>query len=464
MGTVNVNLGEDFQLNLPLGQQLENAVTAVVFDFSAWQTTYGSGTLALSVQRPGDEMPYAVTLSVSGTNATWSITDLDTAYKGTGEIQLTYTVGTAKKKSVIYKFTVYESLGANGEYPSPGQTWQEEMEEEIAGVKSDLGDLDDLETEDKTSIVNAINEIAQSGGSGLVITDYNENDIYLWDDGTVVATGITLDKNTMTFSDVGSQSITATLIPSNAQETVTWASSDESVATVVGNGLSATVTAVGNGTATITATTGTTALTASCAVTASGLPEEGVRYRFTGTDCTTELQQVIGGANVEFEKAPTLDANGVYLVDQNKLYIVNADNWFAGDYTIEIVFIPKLSEYATTHASGIYLFDGKYGTLSDGTASTQGYTIGCTNPRDNGLINIFGYNSSIDIRQYIDQECTIKIQHSTSSGAIYFNGNQISTTNNSLPSNKNVYFNGFNKSSSRFAHILKSFVIRDGVV
>ena len=138
MGIVNVVLGEDTRLNLILGQQLENAVTAVVFDFSAWQTTYGSGTLALSVQRPGDEMPYAVTLSVSGTNATWSITDLDTAYKGTGEIQLTYTVGTAKKKSVIYKFTVYESLGANGEYPSPGQTWQEEMEEEIADVKSDL--------------------------------------------------------------------------------------------------------------------------------------------------------------------------------------------------------------------------------------------------------------------------------------------------------------------------------------
>ena len=138
MGTVNVVLGEDTRLNLILGQQLENAVTSVVFDFSAWQTTYGSGTLALSVQRPGDEMPYAVTLSVSGTNATWSITDLDTAYKGTGEIQLTYTVGTAKKKSVIYKFTVYESLGANGEYPSPGQTWQEEIEADIADVKSDL--------------------------------------------------------------------------------------------------------------------------------------------------------------------------------------------------------------------------------------------------------------------------------------------------------------------------------------
>lgn len=145
MGTVNVVLGEDTRLNLILGQQLENAVTEVVFDFSAWQTTYGSGTLALSVQRPGDEMPYAVALTTSGTDATWSVTNLDTAYKGVGHIQLTYTVGSAIKKSVVYKFTVYESLGANGEYPSPGQTWQDGIEDDIEGLRTDVdADHDEL--------------------------------------------------------------------------------------------------------------------------------------------------------------------------------------------------------------------------------------------------------------------------------------------------------------------------------
>ena len=138
MGTVNIDLGEVYNLNLPLGQQNENAVTAVVFDFSDWKTAYGSGTIALSVQRPGDSQPYAVTLTVSGTDATWNISSLDTAYKGVGEIQVTYTVGTAVKKSVVYKFTVYESLGANGEYPSPGQAWQQEIEDEITDIKSDL--------------------------------------------------------------------------------------------------------------------------------------------------------------------------------------------------------------------------------------------------------------------------------------------------------------------------------------
>lgn len=138
MGTVNVTLGDATQLNLILGQQNENEVTEVVFNFAAWKTAYGSGTLALSVQRPGDQQPYAVVMTTSGDTATWEVSSLDTAYNGTGEIQLTYTVGTLVKKSVVYMFTVYGSIGANGEYPSPGQTWQEEIEDEIADVKQDL--------------------------------------------------------------------------------------------------------------------------------------------------------------------------------------------------------------------------------------------------------------------------------------------------------------------------------------
>lgn len=166
MGTINVTLGDATQLNLPLGRQLENDVTEVVFDFSAWNTTYGAGTLSLSVQRKGDEMPYPVTMTVSGTNAIWEVTDTDTARKGVGKAQLTYTVGDAVKKSVIYKFTVYESLGANGEYPAPGETWVDDMEADIAAIQASIGNLANLDTEDKSNLVAAINEAAQSGGGG----------------------------------------------------------------------------------------------------------------------------------------------------------------------------------------------------------------------------------------------------------------------------------------------------------
>ena len=138
MSIFNVDLSDGQDLNLILGRQGENDVTEVGFDFSSWNTLYGSGTLSLSVKRPGDIIPYAVTLTINGDYGVWTISDLDTAYKGVGEIQLTYTKNSIIKKSVVYKFTVYRSLGENGEYPSPGQTWQEEMEEEIADVKADL--------------------------------------------------------------------------------------------------------------------------------------------------------------------------------------------------------------------------------------------------------------------------------------------------------------------------------------
>lgn len=58
--------------------------------------------------------------------------------------------------------------------------------DEISGIKADLGDLTELETETKTDLVSAINEAAQSGGGGaVVITNSSEmentSQIYLYE-------------------------------------------------------------------------------------------------------------------------------------------------------------------------------------------------------------------------------------------------------------------------------------------
>jgi len=81
----------------------------------------------------------------------------------------------------------------------------------------------------------------------------------------VLDTSIALNKTEATL-EIGSQEqLTATVLPEEAVQTVTWTSSDPTVATVDGNGL---VTAIAAGTATITATTTDgTDLTASCKVT-----------------------------------------------------------------------------------------------------------------------------------------------------------------------------------------------------
>lgn len=78
----------------------------------------------------------------------------------------------------------------------------------------------------------------------------------------VPCTALALDESTLELTGAGSTAtLTATPTPGNTTDTITWASSNESVATV-SNGI---VTSVGVGSATITATCGTQ--TATCAVT-----------------------------------------------------------------------------------------------------------------------------------------------------------------------------------------------------
>ena len=84
---------------------------------------------------------------------------------------------------------------------------------------------------------------------------------------TVLATGVSLNKTAVTLNSVGqTATLIATVAPDNVSNSnVTWTSSNNGVATVSNTGI---VTAVANGTATITATTDDgTDLAATCAVT-----------------------------------------------------------------------------------------------------------------------------------------------------------------------------------------------------
>lgn len=81
----------------------------------------------------------------------------------------------------------------------------------------------------------------------------------------IPCTGITLDQTTLTFTAAGTQTLTATVTPSNTTDVVEWSSDAASVASVK-NGI---VTAKANGSATITATCGD--YSATCAVSVSGI-------------------------------------------------------------------------------------------------------------------------------------------------------------------------------------------------
>jgi hypothetical protein len=96
----------------------------------------------------------------------------------------------------------------------------------------------------------------------------------------IPCTGITLNQTELTFTEGGSQTISATVTPIDTTEAVVWTSDNTSVA-VVNNGV---VRAIYNGTATITATCGNQSAT--CTVTVSGMTEVAALYPFENGEKT----------------------------------------------------------------------------------------------------------------------------------------------------------------------------------
>ena len=101
--------------------------------------------------------------------------------------------------------------------------------------------------------------------NSTVLTTPSNHTLYAhWTQNVVPVTGVSLSKTSLSIKADDAETLTATVAPSDAlDKTVTWGSSNTGVATVDGG----IVTAVGAGTATITAKVGDK--TATCAVTVS---------------------------------------------------------------------------------------------------------------------------------------------------------------------------------------------------
>ncbi len=102
-------------------------------------------------------------------------------------------------------------------------------------------------------------------------------------------TGVKLNKNTTTIKVGGTETLTATVEPANAtNKAVTWSSDNISVATVDANGL---VTAVAEGSATITVTTEDGSKTASCTVTVTTATVPVTGVTLDPTSLTLDVNQ-----------------------------------------------------------------------------------------------------------------------------------------------------------------------------
>ena len=142
------------------------------------------------------------------------------------------------------------------------------LTEENAELKSEIDQLKQAGTGSGSGVTvaqsNSLWAIIQKAAFAEVLTDEELNDFKTaWGITTenIPATGISLDKITLSFTTATTQTLTATVEPSNSTDKVTWESSNIEIATVSGG----VVTPVSNGSCTITAKAGS--YSASCEVT-----------------------------------------------------------------------------------------------------------------------------------------------------------------------------------------------------
>jgi len=243
-------------------QQMTAAAGKAVFELMIDGGSHGTANFMVLVEpKPGDQAD----LSES------DLSLIQEAINSTTPANIASAVSTWMNDNLApSEWVIDSSLSTSGAAADAKKTG-----DEISALKSAIGDLSNLETEDKTDLVSAINEAKQSG-DGLTddikqallqiarnvayIDEHGENyydDLY---DALYAVTAISLNVNSLSFSTLNStQRLTATTVPEGA--TVTWSSSDTSIATVDENGL---VTVLAYGNAVITATAGK--MTATCSV------------------------------------------------------------------------------------------------------------------------------------------------------------------------------------------------------
>lgn len=151
-------------IRFPLGKQGENEAVRVVWPgiVEKFRKLYGSGAFTLTAKRCGDAEAYPVAVSTEGGDVVWLVRAADVASPGSGSCELTYTVDGAVAKSQTWSTYVAASISGD----APGEPPEEPAKAWFAAIQAQIGNLDDLTTKAKASLVAAINEAAKSGGSG----------------------------------------------------------------------------------------------------------------------------------------------------------------------------------------------------------------------------------------------------------------------------------------------------------
>lgn len=139
---------------ISIGYEGEDKVTKIVFRYDEDWLACGDGAFKIRVLRHGDTEAYNATQVVDdreNMTLTMTVTDIELSVKGHGEMQIIYIGSDFVKKSPIYRYNVSRAIDSEIVNPPSGSIINE--------LLYDIGDLSELTTTDKSSLVEAINEV-----------------------------------------------------------------------------------------------------------------------------------------------------------------------------------------------------------------------------------------------------------------------------------------------------------------
>lgn len=177
-------------------------------------------------------------------------------------------------------------------------------------------------------------------------------------------TGVTLTPGSVTFSTIGStQQLTAEVLPTNAtNKNVSFSTSNASVATVSSTGL---VTAVSNGTATITVTTEQGSYVANSEIMVEDIPEEQNPYSGTPVSLpgTVEAENYdLGGEGVAYSDSDASNNGGEYRTSEG----VDIEPCTQGGYNVGWTSAGEWLEYTVNvQSAGLYNLEIRVASIFD---------------------------------------------------------------------------------------------------
>ena len=152
-----------------IGHRGENGATIIQFDFSAWRSEFGDGSLGLAARLPRQVEPYVVALETDGTISSWTVSSYDTQINGQGAAQVVYIVDGVVKKSQIYRTYILDSIeGSVPTPPDPYETYIEQMMEIAADTYLNAQAAAE-------SATNASESASDASGSAQAAAGYADN-------------------------------------------------------------------------------------------------------------------------------------------------------------------------------------------------------------------------------------------------------------------------------------------------